>query len=477
METPLVIMSVLVVVIIYGVILNNLRTGKYDLLSWRNVFIMGFAQFYGFGTYYTITLRYGSDIYVAGPEGLLKLFLAIPFFLILLAICFKIGERWKNFGKYIPALRLPVTDPGIVIATLLLVAAGIVASALPMVSYLNVLIVQIRGGMAGTAAGLATYYLIARKFNPIAWMLFGLVVVSAMLVGMVGETGRRGLLGVLMGIAWMWWYYALRHNSLGSKMVKLGSIGAVTFVFIMLYASFRGEGGNTSADGGFSLSMRAQQITEFAKNPMIQKNAILNMMGSDAPTDTMFIMENYPNSFEYQYFNGALFFLSNPIPRYLWPGKPIGMGKMVQEQLGTPANLGVGILGHGWAEGGWFGIATYAIFFGILIGALDRLIRERSWNPYFVAAIGANLGNVFGLARGETSLFLLLVVSGFIGAVVVLYGAKMVFGPIMASGAPLLTIANQWILDPEGAEQHEQTSIDLDDAEYAELRQEYSRAT
>lgn len=465
MDTTLQIMSVLVMIAIYGVILSNLRSKKQDLISWRNIFLLGFAQFYGIGTYLTISDRFGSDIYVAGPRGMFTLFLALPFFLILLFIFAAIGSRWVGFRKLIPKLQLPITDPGIVLTTVALLGAAVVAAVLPMTSYLNVIIAQVKGGLAGAAIGLATYYLIARKFNPIAWTMFGVTFVATFLIGMVGETGRRGVLGVLMAIGWMWWYYGLRSQTIFSKLLKFGAIGALTFTVVLLYASFRGEGGTSSTGGGgFTMSMRANQIMEFAKNPKIQQNAIFNLLGSDAPTDTMFIMENYPDSYEYDPFNGLKFFISNPIPRAIWPSKPIGMGVVVQRQLGTPANLGIGILGHGWSEGGWLGIAGYAIFFGILCGALDRLIRDRAWNPYFVAAIGSNLGNVFGIARGETSLFMVLVVAGFIGAAFVIYMAKLTCGPIMAAGRPLLTPTNQWIAAPA---EHELPDDSGDSGEYA----------
>jgi len=453
MDTALKIMSVLVILTVYGVVLSSLRRKNSDLVSWRNIFLLGYAQFYGFGTYLTVADQYGSDIYVAGDRGMTTLFLALPLFLIIFFIFAAVGKRWVGFRKLVPSLQLPITDPGIILTTLALLIAGTISAALPMVSYINVFIAQVKVGLAGTAMALATYYLIARKFNPIAWLMFTVTLVITVLIGMVGESGRRGLLGVLMAIGWMWWYYSLRHQSAVSKVAKFAGISAASFVIIMLYASFRGEAGTSVTGGtGVTMSVRAQQIADFIKNPMIQRGAVYNMLGSDSPTDTMFIMENYPDSYDYDPFNGLKFFVANPIPRYLWPGKPSGMGIKVQKQLGTAGNLGIGILGHGWSEGAWLGIAGYAIFFGVLAGALDRLIRDRGWNPYFMAAIGSNLGNVFGLARGETSLFLLLVFCGFVGAAFVIIMAKLSCGPIMAAGRPLLTSTNKWIAEPVGDE-------------------------
>jgi hypothetical protein len=100
----------------------------------------------------------------------------------------------------------------------------------------------------------------------------------------------------------------------------------------------------------------------------------------------------------------------------MWPSKPEGMAVVVERQMRAQANLGIGIIGHGWAEGGWLGVLGYAAFFGFLAGAVDGLIKQRAWNPYFISAIGSCLGQLVAIPRGETSLFFLLVIAGFIGA-------------------------------------------------------------
>lgn len=468
MDTLLLIMSIVVILTVYGTILNNLRTGKYELLSWRNIFLMGFAQFYGFGTYYTVTEHFGSDIYVASDTGKLLLTASLPLFLLTYFIALHYGEKLgRPMRKVMPQANLPITDPGILITLAALLGSAFVSSVIPLGGYFTVLISQFKGGLAGAAAGLATYYLIARRFNPIAWGLFLGTFGLCFVIGMVGESGRRGVLGVMMSVGWVWWYFSLKEKPLASKVLRLGAIGAFTFTIVAFYASFRGEGGTSATGGGgYSLSMRADQIVKFMENPTLQRGAIKTMMGSDAPTDTMFIMENYPESYPYDPFNGLVFFLVNPIPRFLWPDKPLGMGVVVQKQLGTPANLGIGIIGHGWSEGGWLGVIGYAAFFGLLIGAIDLLLRERSWNPYFVVAMGCNLGNSFGLARGETSLFLVLIVSSVIGVFGVMYVVKMLFKSVMLSGRPLLTAGNRWILD-EGTGEGDDAGYTVDE-QYAE---------
>ena len=127
----------------------------------------------------------------------------------------------------------------------------------------------------------------------------------------------------------------------------------------------------------------------------------------------------------------------NPIPRAIYPGKPKALGILLQEQFKIAANLGPGIIGHGWAEAGWIGIVYYAVFFGCLVAVADRLTLERLNNPYFIAAAGSNLGNVLGLARGETSMFLDMIVAGSAACLILYAVGGSVFRPYMLVGRPI----------------------------------------
>jgi hypothetical protein len=319
-----------------------------------------------------------------------------------------------------------------------------------MGSYIAAFIVQFKGGLTATATGLATYFLIARRLNPIAWVVFFTTLGAALLIGTVGSIERRSTIGVILAIGWVWWYFSLRGRAATTTAIRLGLLGAVGVVVLLAYAGIRGRTGG--GEGGFGIGHRSAQITELIRNPTIGKGAVENMLYSDTPPITMFIIENYPDPYPYVPFHGALYVLSNPIPRSMWPSKPEGMAVVVERQMRAQANLGIGIIGHGWAEGGWLGVLGYAAFFGFLAGAVDGLIKQRAWNPYFISAIGSCLGQLVAIPRGETSLFFLLVIAGFIGAAAVLYGTKLLSGAVMAAAPPVLTPLNAWIAQEETPE-------------------------
>lgn len=465
MREPLAILSVLLVLGVAIIFFANIRTKKYDFLSMRNLFLLGFGHFFGIGTYFTARSNFGTDLYVASDDGYAKLFIGTLIFIGVFAVAQQLGKKWSGLRRIIPPVQLPVTQQGINLSIIALLVAALLGAVLPNVSYFTALYSQFKGGMAAAAVALATYNLLARRFNPIAWSVFFGALFMAALLSTVGDIGRRALLGVVLAIGWMWYYYSLRERPSGPVMIKIGLLMVAGFFALVIYAGFRGSGaGEGVGRGGFSLSTRFAQFAEAISNPSVTGENLETSIMSDAPTNSMFIMENYPTQYPYDPFNGLKFIVANPIPRSFWPDKPIGLGITVQEQLRSPANLGVGIIGHGWAEGGWFGIAGYAAFFGLLSAGVDNLIRQRSWNPYFLAAIGSSLGNVYALARGETSLFLLQVINSYVGVILVLYLLKLVAKPIMSASQPLVLDSNRWAFEDEPYEEEQAPEYD---SEYA----------
>jgi hypothetical protein len=438
MKPLLMTLSALVFAGILALLARNLVSRRYDVFSFRNLFLFGFLIFYAIASFFEALWTFNAELYVPGPDGYRKLILAIPLFLLVFALGCRLGVRMRWPERVVPRLQLPVTSFGVLVSIAALLAAGVLASILGMTSYLNVLMVQFKGGLVCAALALATFYLLVRKSNPLSWVVFLGTFACAAVVSTVGEIGRRQLLGAVLAVGWMWYYYRLRERASGWMLAKLSALAVVVVVVIgtYTYVRFEASGGDTRT--GYDFGTRFQQLRSLVTNPRLERRMVFSMFLQDTPVNTMYVMETYPETYEYVPFNGLVFFLGNPIPRAIWPEKPEAMGMVVQRQLQVGANLGIGIIGHGWVEGGWTGIVGYALFFGVLLAALDRLVRQRWENPYFMAAVGCSLGNILALARGETSLFLLLATAGFVGSAVVLALVRLVLGPVMAAAAPLV---------------------------------------
>ncbi|MDX2148651.1 MAG: hypothetical protein SFZ23_14135 [Planctomycetota bacterium] len=414
-----------------GYLAYDIIVKRNPLLTYRNMFLVGYLFFYGLATLFAVRFEFSGELYTPVGTGYLPLAVMIPGFLVVFFTGHAWARKWGWPGKLIPALELPVTTPALVTYIVILLAVsslGLIA----VTSYAGGIMTQMRPGLAAAAIGLATYLLLAKRFNPLAWAIFIPTFVFGVLLSVSGGTDRRFVLGCFIVVLWVWYWCDLRFRPLGTTLLKLGVIVAIATAFIIVYSGIRHVG-----EDRLNFANRAKQLATAATDPTVKKGSLDQVLYQDAPINTVYIIETYPKDNDLDPFNGLKFFLGNPIPRFLWPDKPVGLGYALQQQFNIPANLGPGIIGHGWSEGMWLGVAGYAIVFGILTGIMDRLLRERSWNPYFLAVYGGFLGNFFGLSRGETSLFMVLIVTGGVGCIVVLWIGKIALGKFLGAFVPL----------------------------------------
>lgn len=438
MSAPLIVSSLLVTVLIAVIFLRDLVQRKRDLFSIRNFFLLGVLFFYGIAG-----MIYGSNPagfpYVSRGEGMVIIAVALPLFMGCFFLGELLGRKMSGLARFIPPLNLPVTTPALLFSIIATLSFGLFIVAIfrnenSSAGYAAALGLQFRSGMAACAMGLATYYFIAQRFNPLAWAVFGTTFVLATVITTFGGTGRRDWLAVFFSIPWTWYYARLRYHPLLPVAIKLAPIAAVTMVIMISYSAIRHEYGKD-----VRFEQRIGQLVEIARDPLLGLNETVRVLTSDTPAISSFILEYYPNPYPQKPFNGLFYILAQPIPRAIWPGKPVALGIEVQDQLNNPANLGPGILGHGWAEAGWLGIVYYAIFFGIFVTIIDTAIVQRAHHPFFIAVMGAGLGNVMALPRGDTPLFLIQILAAWISTMVLLYLVRIAAGPLM-SGFPSIAI-------------------------------------
>lgn len=457
----LLMVGFLVVAIIGAVFARDIYLRKHDMLSWKHLFLAGFVVFFGTGLIFTVIYDIGSELHVASDNAKGIMAMATMLFLILFLAFFALGMRFRLVDKIVPKIELPKTTPGVLIslaATLGLVVASLAFPATGE-SFTAALASFFRGGMSVTAAGLATYWLLTQKFNPISWAVFAGTLGICLIASIAGESGRRQLLGVLMVVPWVWYYLSLRNQPIRSWAPKAGVLLAAGFVLLVGYSGIRASLRTSNK----SIGDLSRALMESATSADLSRDSLgRDLFYQDAATNSMFIIDTYGELYRQRPFNGLVFVLSNPIPRSMWPEKPEALGFEISRQLNVQANLGPGIIGHGWAEAGWIGVIYYAAFFGLVFGAADRLLQTRADNPYFVIVAGSAIGQLIAMSRGDTPLFFLqsFMTMGF--SMVVLYGCKMAFGTIMAAFPQLSVGPNRRQTDDQGAD--EDADADLPDA-------------
>lgn len=80
----------------------------------------------------------------------------------------------------------------------------------------------------------------------------------------------------------------------------------------------------------------------------------------------------------YIYFVDQLQLFTEPIPRALWPGKPVGAPIQLFNlfDYGNPIGMTVTVAGMGWAEAGWPGVVLWCGAWGYVLGWIYRKFAE-----------------------------------------------------------------------------------------------------
>lgn len=432
--TAIYILSCLLVIAICGGLLARAvfrRTS--DVLSIRNLFLLGFMFFYGTAGLFFALGGFTSENYTAQGAGPLILAGSQLLFLGIFLLFDHYGRRWHAPTKLLPKVELTPSTPALLTCIAVMMTASLATLFIGVPGYLTVLVMQFRGGLAAAAVALATYYVLSQRFNPVAWTVLAITLAIGAVATTAGTSGRRDFVGVLAAIMWMWYFASLRYRNLALLVPKLALPALAGTAVLIAYSGVRHD---VARDADFAT--RAGQFKQVLTDPgSVTTEGLTKLFAQDAPANTTFIIENYPDNYQQKPLVGALYVVGMPVPRSLWPTKPVGLGIEIQDQMNAVATLAPGIIGHGWYELGIVGIIYYAIFFGLFCGVLDRVLMLRAGNPFLIAALGAALGNTIALPRGDTPLFFVQILAAYTAVFVVLTALNIALGSVFRGFAPL----------------------------------------
>lgn len=90
----------------------------------------------------------------------------------------------------------------------------------------------------------------------------------------------------------------------------------------------------------------------------------------------------------FSYFNDVLQVFTEPIPRVLWPGKPIGapFTRVRLFDYGNPIGMTKSLPGQGWFSLGWLGVISWCSLWGWVLGWVYRRFVEGPQNSIMTAA-------------------------------------------------------------------------------------------
>ncbi|MEO0483907.1 MAG: hypothetical protein AAF138_09820 [Planctomycetota bacterium] len=172
----------LTVAMVMLICLISLLGRRYDVASWRNLFLLGFSLFYGIGGYMTI------DFLSPSENAMTMLALLAPTFLIIFMLSNLIGSQATAIDR-LPSLNIMPTPSAIFLVIGVTLGLSLLSAATSAIGYFSALATQFKEGLAFTAVGLAAYYAVARRLSPIGLAVLGGTLLAAILIATPTTSG------------------------------------------------------------------------------------------------------------------------------------------------------------------------------------------------------------------------------------------------------------------------------------------------
>ncbi|MEM7755631.1 MAG: hypothetical protein AAF297_08345 [Planctomycetota bacterium] len=382
--------------------------GAVDALSIRNIALVGFLIFMVLSARGGLLYASESSYNLADPTGTVGKWLVwCLLFLVVFFASYRIGFGAPAIARAIPTPRATVgfSSSWPLMIALSIIALGLKVVPIPFVAALSGMTAI---GCAGVAAGIAGWVWGPRLFNPAVAVPAAAIVGLNIAIANFGEFSRRPMVSVGIGMVWGMYFSSFRYMALPSMAFRIGLVAVPPLILFSLYSSVR----NWQVIGS----------TEIVNRMITQGDATgsLEELGQqDTARVGQWLME-YADRGAYEtrpLFTVQYFFLF-PVPRELLDAvgfeKPWPVSTQMADLSGRKGvkrgNTGVtnpaGIIGNAAVEGGLLAIVIYAALGAIVFRVADEYVKRGLHSAFLVLPVGSSLGQVMGIARGETSVFM-----------------------------------------------------------------------
>lgn len=202
---------------------------------------------------------------------------------------------------------------------------------------------------------LTALLLVRRGLTPKTVLAIGM---STVMLLFLAQSGGRRIIGVTCGAAIIVWIQSQSHLNirkvLGVAVALLGLLAAMQFM----------------------LNIRTFGYDAFARSDTPEEYDYLHV--DDNFLRLAQVIQLVPARRDYVYSQQIVFTAVRPIPRVLWPGKPLNAGFDLTEEVGMRGlSLSTSIIGEWYLSYGWIAVVLGAWFHGRLAATANQL-RELS---------------------------------------------------------------------------------------------------
>jgi hypothetical protein len=211
------------------------------------------------------------------------------------------------------------------------------------------------------------------------------VVLSAMFLPFVMQGGGRRIFGMCFGSALFTWLVSMRRTIKPKHLVIFVLlVGVALFIMdAMLANRSRGAVEFAFDNGEFHAVRVDDNFLRFAQN-----------------------IEIVPRFQPHTGFGWIAWLLARPIPRVLWPGKPVSPGFDLSEYLGITASLSCSSAAEWYVAFGWIGVVVGGALYGVLCRFWAQVL-ERAQTSASVGMYGLGVLALFISVRSMIELILM----------------------------------------------------------------------
>lgn len=453
---------VLIAAINAGLIVVPYLLRKSDLMTIKNFFLIGFTLYQVTSGYITLNdpFSFTTEITLGQPEKIATQYLIwIVVFEAVFLLSYRLGFGAKRLAKWTPVIRGEVREPVLWVFAFTLLGVAALLRLSVYIPYVAVISSHVGTSVAAVSAGLGAWVWARRPLNPAAAALMFGVLFFAIVIGITGEFGRRPIVAVAACLAWGTYYSRWRGLPPATVLVRAGIFGFIPLILVAKYTDVRGQFYGSTA-GPFD------RISQIAKGNTI--NGIKDLAsGQECAAWSMWLMETHPDTFAYRPLHAVKYYFQLPVPRAIYPNKPETLAETAWRDAAIPGmpdgySIGPGILGHAGSEGGFPALVLYAVVIGLFVRYFDSVLAKAPSQPFVALPIGASLGNMLGIARGETPNFAFEFTVGVLGSLLILFFVARV---LRAMG---LITQSDFVQYEDAEEEHDSGHLDTySDPKYA----------
>jgi oligosaccharide repeat unit polymerase len=184
---------------------------------------------------------------------------------------------------------------------------------------------------------------------------------SACIFIFASQSGTRNELGVILGAALLSWILLQSRISLRVGLT-VAAFTVLLLVWFQVMLAVRND--------GFQAFFAGDVATERIASDRLAVDDNFHRLCQ--------VMDMMPSRIEHT-LGGQIFFVSvRPIPRALWPGKPVGPGFDFSEEIGeTWATWSITIVGEFYYDFGYLSVFVGGLFYGRMAGMWNQLLATR----------------------------------------------------------------------------------------------------